>query len=297
MEIKQLPSCNIIFMDIISHRTNTDDTIYNDCLFRVSTQGQINMDEFTLEVEHDDGTFIYNVWIKDMFTIEDYVSPVSAFTHGQNLRRKSVIKKIYNYYRSQGFNILYAYTYSNGCCCYKKLNSALSPEEANVISNIHQDNYVRQLESLKYLSRIFPNHKVIKSDYIQHSYAGNYSHHGGRCLHYAMKIMEKGDIFHCFNPEIQSVQKCDITMFIRNLENIPTSDDEKTNITMTEDKYLTLDEVRTLTKNYITITDQKFYNKKIVIDTLILATSKRLGENSSLKVLPPHLLREIGRWF
>lgn len=294
MELKQLPNCKIMFMDIISHRTNIDDSIYTDCLFMVSTQGQINMDEFILEVEHDDGTFIYNVWIKDTFSVQDHYSPVSLHTHGQNLTRKSVINKIYKYYRSEGYNILYAYTYANPCNCYQKL-SVLSPTEIDAIRNIHRANYAVQLESLKYLSRLFPNHKIIKAGHTQHLLMSN-NGYDRRSLSSAMGMMEKGDIFHCFNPENQSIQESDIILLNRKFENIPTSNDEKTIIMMNNARYLTFDEVRTLTKDFITITDQEFYNKKVSIDTLVLATSKRLGENSPLKVLPPHLLREIARW-
>lgn len=250
------------------------------------------MNEFMPESKYEE-KFIYNVWIKDAFNIEDYHLAIALSMHGQNPRRKDIVRKIYKYHRSRGFNILYAYIHMDSC--YSRPN-ALSADEVDAIWNIHHINYARQVESLKYMHRIFPNHKIIRLDYTLNFRLDDYSYNC-RCLCNAINIMEKGDIFHCFNPGNQNVQTCDIILMDRKLENIPTSNDEKVNIMMNNTRCLTLDQVRMHTKDYITITDEKFYSKKITLDTLVLATSERLGENSSLKVLPPHLLREIGRWF
>jgi hypothetical protein len=277
MNYRNLPN-HIRILNIISSRTNVDDITYTDYNFRVSSHRQIDANEFIPESEYD-GTFIYNVWIKDTFDIQDYYLISQFFRPERNLKRENVINEIYNYRRTQEFNTIYAYIHKD------YYNSRMFCSNREI-----------QLESLEYICKLFPNHKVIRSDYYSPTYAP-YDHRKFNQFKFAMKTMKKGDIFHCFDMEHQGVQASDIIILNRTLENVPFANNERQNIVLNNANQLTLDEVRMLTENNLTMTDREFYYKKITLDTLVLAASERLAENSSLRVLPAHLLREIGRWF
>jgi hypothetical protein len=291
MEYKDMPS-NIMILNIITHRANLMDTTYTDYLVRVACDNEININGFdTVQDEQCQGKFIYDVWIKDTVSIGDYYRSLSFISKGFFVTRAlNMAHKIHKYCRRLGFNMLYVYM-------HKEIHfpNNLSREEFEIVSGVHDDNYRKQVESLRYLCELFPNHKVIREDY--HSQGKKDYTYERIFLNCAMKIMQKGDIFYTFNLENQHVKESDIILFNMTLENTPPSYDEERDIERQHGRQLTLNETRNLTKDNITLLDREFYNKKVSIDTLVLATSKRLGENSSLRVLPPHLLREIGRWF
>ena len=81
------------------------------------------------------------------------------------------------------------------------------------------------------------------------------------------------------------------------MENIETEISETENIVSTNNATVPIENVIERTKKYVNIMDYNSCINKISSETIVLATNDRIGRNSSLKVLPIHLIREICRWF
>lgn len=280
---------NITLSKIISHRPNSIDSFRTDYLFEIISNEQIN-DEFYIPSENQyiNDRFIYHVWIKDTFCLFDYTTYVSSdYYRGYSI--ESFINKIHEYCCQKDIKIIYSYI-------HRQFHSVLFPtlleEENQIIESTIEDNYQKQIDSINYLRTLFPNHKIIDTvigEDVFDSYTYRYE-----CLSRVMRIMKKGDCFYTFNVENQRIKESDVILLTKRFKNIPTPYAEIMNIRRHNSARCS--NFRILTENYITILDQDFYYKKIAIDTLVLATHNRISKNSSLRVLPRHLLREIGMW-
>lgn len=283
---------NITLLNIISHRTNSVDPLCTDYLFEVSSDEPITDGFYALsENQNVEGKILYNVWLKDNLYICDYALYLQTRDYLQETTDRILARKIYRYCCEKDIKIIYAYTHKQSTT---RLAPIFSEEEFDVISRTFQTNYQKQLDSLNYMAKLFPDHKIIRSFCdVNDDYDDDYD---TRCLSITMTIMKKGDCFFTFDAKNQQMEGASIVLMTRRFENLPTTPAQRRNI-ISNSGILSLEELKILTKNYITILDKDFYNKKITIDTLVLATHSRVSKNSSLNVLPRHLLRQIGMWF
>jgi hypothetical protein len=284
MERENLPE-NITLLEIVSHRTNP---LHTDYLFEIVPDEQIQTNEFYVFFENQ-----HCLWIKDTLCLSDYVTYVPSVVLGNHwfMTERMLVNKIYRYCCEKEIKILYVYMHRP----HSIPSPLFSDEELDAIELTIQANYERQVNSLNYLRRLFPDHKVIHSDFKEHEYDSvdyDYS-----CLSRVMKMMKRGDIFYTFNIKTQRVLGSDVILLTKRFENIPTTHHEVMNIRRHNHIQMKFEDIKTLTEDYITLLDQDFYYKKSAIDTVVLAAHNRISENSSLKILPPHLLRELARWF
>jgi hypothetical protein len=284
---------------IISHRINEE---HHEYLFKIIfSQEQKNLnivDEHIENKEHIEDAVHYHIWLKDTFRINDILWAFTYYNDRFHLettsstaenRKNEIIKKIYDYCSVQDIKILY--------CAINR-----DHEYDEVKKKFFEINDERQTESLKYFMKIYPCHKVIRE-------YGKFRFYN--ILPATMKVMKRGDIFYTFDLEKQIIRSNDITLFRRRIENIPMGPilffdclDRRLRIEnyMTgqvmyvNNDILNIDEVIERTKEYISIIDFNLYKKKISTETIVSVTNERIGRDSSVKVLPKHLLRQICLW-
>ena len=284
--------------NIVTHRVVED---HHEYLFSfMSPQGHIGrLDIRHIENMENVGDNVhYQVWLKDNFDFDDMMYFLSyedsfstTFRDQINIATKKIVNKIYSYCCRKNIKVLY-------CTIHR-----LTPSEDFInifgdrILEMCEANYNEQLESLRYFRKIYPEHKVVFKDSYYNEVDEDLRFEV-EDLRSALKFMRKGDIFYTFNPRNQKMKEYDIMFFKNRLNKNRLSETEKRTIKTTFSRTMEIEEVISIAKEHdVSIVDFNFYKKKISAETIALATNDRIAENSSLKVLPRHLIRQICTWF
>lgn len=274
------------FITIISHRMN-DENDY-EFLFKVFADQELHLGPYNHHVEYvstENDFLVYNVWIKESVPFSYYELVFSEFSDEMNENEGRIVTEIYNYCRRKEIKILY---------CFKhKLNPSMlfSNYLGNQIHKLCNENFQEQIDMVDYFKKIYPTYKVISND----DHTSDDLDYDLDKISSMLKLMNKDDIVYVYTTENNVFYERDIILFERRMNNIFTDINER-RIIMRNRKQISLSEVVSRTQDFIKIIDRDFYNTKISIDTLVLATNNKLAKESSLKILPKHLIREISRW-
>lgn len=272
---------------IVSHRIIGN---HYEFLFEIISDSELEFGDEEVYVENK--TYIedlthYLIWIKDLFSFDDFCSSLRIENAGDfnKTERDLIIINIHRYCCQENIKILY-------CFVHRLHSTVLFNFIGEEFQKICDENYEQQLRCIKYFKKLYPNHKVMISDhYAEHitcRFKDNF-------LSDALRIAKIGDVVYSFNYKSQIVREKDIIFFTRRIKNINTNRRDIETINLYT-KILDIEELKMRIKCYVSIFDYNFCLKKNAIETVILTSDNRIAQNSSLKVLPKHLLREILRW-
>jgi hypothetical protein len=273
---------------IVSHRINGDNYEF---LFEITSDSELEFGDEEVYVENKTYTEYstqYLIWIKDLFSFNDFCSSlrIENAVGFNKTDRDFIIIHIHRYCCRKDIKILF--------CFVHKLQPStdLSNFIGEEIQKICDENYEQQLRCVKFFKKLYPGHKVVISDHYTEQMICRFKDH---FLSSALRIAKIGDVIYSFNYKGQIVRENDIIFFTRRIKNIHTNRRDIETINLYT-KILNIEELISRTKCYVSIFDYNFCLKKDAIETVILTTNNRIAQNSSLKVLPKHLLREILRW-
>ena len=280
MEHTILTNSKVKFLNIENHRRNNGSYEF---LFKILSHQELDLIQDNINVnsrEYIEGTnkIHYHIWIEDItsskcykrsFLLSGYMFDIVNFDI-------KIASMIYGYCKTHDIKTFYCFIYEN------KMNSQYSAEEQDMKHSL-----------ILQLKERYPEHRFIYNIwfYTTHCYYET-------CYIFSiLEIILKGDIalFHSYSN--QFVEESDIILFERRMENIETEISETENIVSTNNATVPIENVIERTKKYVNIMDYNSCINNISSETIVLATNDRIGRNSSLKVLPIHLIREICRWF
>ena len=292
-----LSNYEVQFLNIENHRKN--DGRY-EFLFKILSDQELELGyddihvQFKEYVENSDIIYYY-IWMKDMSSYSIYREIfITEFLECDEFGSITPVTEIYNHCRKHKINTLYCFIYGT-----------IDPEDllgdknhkrhfSNSIEYF-EENYDAQLDVLRYLKRNYSNHRFVYNHFLYINHLNDYSTH--LCnISEILKIAEKGDIIFSHSYPDQIVKERDIIFFERIMENIMTHEDESIVIER-QISEVSIENVIERTKKYIEFIDHNSYIKKTSIETIVLATSDTIAKDSSLKVLPKHLIRQICTWF
>ena len=297
MDYNILIEYGVDFINIVSHRINNDNNY--EYLFKIFSGEYLDLDfedngeqVYVEDKRIENGISYYYVWIQDNYSFLSFYLAWSGppqdlgFVPRNNFEH-DILSKIYDYCYRTDIKIFY--------CFVHKLKP---PEDflnlmGEKIQEICDKNYEEQLETVKQLKKFYPEHKLICNDLLS-EFIGNYEL-GTMDMGLTITMMKRNDVLYIFNHENQIVTESRIILFERIMQNIPTSVSDTLNISR-QNQMVSIENVIERTRNYIEILDYNDYLRKASINTIILATNNRISANSSLKVSPKHLLREILLW-
>ena len=183
-----------------------------------------------------------------------------------------IILQLYRYFKQQDIKMLFC-TLSKSC------------------SSENIQKHEEELKNIRDLRDIYPKHKLILKEYCLHNSfdALYYRHH----LDMMLNISKKGDIIYLDTLQHQIVRENSLGIIMKKLGIQSVANENTTYSTL---NILPIEEVVSTLKEHVHIFD-KFFAKKFATEICVLATNDKIAKNSSLKVLPKHLLREVCRWF
>lgn len=297
MDYNILIEYGVDFMNIVSHRINNDNNY--EFLFKIFSDRYLDLNfedsgekVYVQEKGIENGISYYNIWIQDNCSFESFYLAWSGppqdfgFVPRNNIEH-DIISKIYDYCSRENIKIFY--------CFVHKLKP---PKDffnllGEKIQEICDKNYEEQLETVKQLKKFYPEHKLICNDLfaeaIEHYELGTMN------MGLTITMMKRNDVLYIFNHENQIITEGRIVLFERIMQNIPTTLFDTINFSR-QNQVVSIENVIERTRNYIEILNYNDYLRKASINTIILATNNRISANSSLKVLPTHLLRKISLW-
>jgi hypothetical protein len=252
----------LIVRDCIDHRINEEDC--EEYLLRFLSKNDIGPGQnLTHVVDKNivDNQFTYNVWVKDDLPFYNYRIGSREFA----LRKDgyNMADEIYRYCRRCNIRFVF--------CFFRKINN-----NDFTVENI--------MEKMKMLRKIYRGCKILFNGSVCPSID----------FYSLTSLMKKDDIF-LTNLESLSISVENVFALKKKIDRLKFSTMEL-KILYPQIGKLNLQQFAEETTGYVTILDLDSHIRKISANAIVLSSHRRVGKDSSLNVLPAHLLRQVGLW-
>lgn len=248
--------------DCIDRRINEEDC--EEYLLRFLSENDIGSNQNLMHVVDKkvvDNEFIYNVWVKDDLPFYNYRIGSREFAlrkHGYNMA-----DEIRRYCRRCNIRFVF--------CFFRKINN-----NDFTVETI--------MEKMKILRKIYYGYKILFNGSVCPSID----------FYNLTNLMKKDDIF-LTGLETLSISVENVYVLKKKIDRVKFSIMEL-KILCSQNRKLNLHQFAEETTGYVTILDLDSHIRKISANAIVLSSHRRVGKDSSLKVLPAHLLRQIGLW-
>jgi hypothetical protein len=258
---------------IISHRRGE----YDEYLFKFQSFQDIDFEQNIEHVQNKEKIgmwFYYDVWVRDNLPFRYYRGDAYRRQFERPRRRIEIGRNIYRYCRNSGMKFVFYFA--------KIYKEDLGLDD---IASSYRKAAKKQKDKEKMLREIYRGYKVIFNEDTDLCRDRQF-----------LECLDAGDIFLTDLKDFSVSEANVVVQLIKRIEGEVLSYKDICRILDTYSGELSLGEFKDKVKDYVEVSDIDTVIRDVTMNAAVLSSHRRIGKDSSLNVLPVHLLRQVGLW-